>query len=678
MSQPWWGKEAFSPLIDRSSRKLVRGELGRRPQLHEESPAAVARQIRERRPTFAEEWHDAPDDPDAGGVLVELFGQQASSILKRVNRLPDRAFVEFLSNAGIHPEPPRPAEAMVQFTLSKAADDSVSIPEGFQIGAPPADGQGDLVVFETMHGLQAAPTGIAAILGVEGASQRNLTSANDDTDSAFLPLGQKPEIGNSLVIGLEAGTSPSGSITLGIRVHSAPGEPPPVSAGGVAPTPMPLSPVLEWSALRHARFQPMDVLLDETANLWRSGIVQLRVPRDWDAEPLFGQGPCYWFRLRLIHGGFQKPPELNFVRLNMARVRALQTIRDEVLEPIDGPDSNRLRLKNTPVVAGSVNIVVDATPFDDDPESDLRGWKEVDDLTQHGPDERVFTLEPATGVVTFGDGVHGLSVPPGFRNVRAESYQVGGGKRGAVGRDAITNLINSATFLTQATNPLPASGGVDVETHKEAVSRGPATIRSGRRAVTVNDYAVWARFVPGADVRKAHAISGFHPLFPGSPMPGVVGVLVVPSHDNTGPPIPDESALRAVSTFLSEHRAPAGVEIVAAAPNYRLIRSEIGFVPDANADVGEIIRDMTQNLDQYLHPLTGGDDERGWSFGGTLLFSVLMRRLLSLKGVRAVPRLRLIVDGVPQQRCADVPLGPTELFWAEGHQIVTVDAEEGR
>jgi predicted phage baseplate assembly protein len=384
-------------------------------------------------------------------------------------------------------------------------------------------------------------------------------------------------------------------------------------------------------------------------------------------------------RLRLIHGSFQQPPALTFVRINMARVLAIRTIRGEVLESIDGPDSNRLRLKYTPVVPKSVSIAVDATPFDaDDQESDLTGWKEVDDLTQYGPEERVFVLEPETGVVTFGDGVHGLSIPLGFRNVRAESYQVGGGARGAVDKDTITNLLNSATLVTKATNPLPASGGVDAEGHREAVSRGPETFRSGLRAVTVADYAVWARFVPGADVRKAHALAGFHPLFPGQLIPGVVGILVVPPVNDGGPPIPDEHTLRAVSSFLSERRAPVGVEIVAGAPTYRRIRSEIGFIAETNADVGAIIRTMMNDLDGYLHPLRGGDDCRGWSFGRTLVFSVLMRRLLSLKGVRAVPRLRLIVDGVPQERCGDVPLAPTELFWPERHQIVTLDREEGR
>ena len=58
-------------------------------------------------------------------------------------------------------------------------------------------------------------------------------------------------------------------------------------------------------------------------------------------------------------------------------------------------------------------------------------------------------------------------------------------------------------------------------------------------------------------------------------------------------------------------------------------------------------------------------------------FSALMRRLLSnVDRIRAISRLRIIVDGVPQPKCADVSIGPTELFWPQGHQVIPMPAEE--
>lgn len=40
-------------------------------------------------------------------------------------------------------------------------------------------------------------------------------------------------------------------------------------------------------------------------------------------------------------------------------------------------------------------------------------WTRVETLDGHGPDARVFILEPATGLVTFGDGKQGARPEPG-------------------------------------------------------------------------------------------------------------------------------------------------------------------------------------------------------------------------------------------------------------------------
>src|SRR6185436_4745915 len=74
-------------------------------------------------------------------------------------------------------------------------------------------------------------------------------------------------------------------------------------------------------------------------------------------------------------------------------------------------------------------------------QSKVRRWRQVSDLSSFGPDDEVYTLDPLAGIVTFGDGVHGAEVPQGFRNVRARTYQTGGGKAGAVGADAINNVL---------------------------------------------------------------------------------------------------------------------------------------------------------------------------------------------------------------------------------------------
>ncbi|URM92841.1 hypothetical protein LUW75_00885 [Streptomyces sp. MRC013] len=67
----------------------------------------------------------------------------------------------------------------------------------------------------------------------------------------------------------------------------------------------------------------------------------------------------------------------------------------------------------------------------------------------------------------------------------------------------------------------------------------------------------------------------------------------------------------------------------------------------------------------HLDPLHGGEDGAGWPFGGTLRHAPLVRRLLAVDGVLAVPRLSFTVDGVRLPACTDHAIGPHELVWPE-------------
>jgi predicted phage baseplate assembly protein len=318
---------------------------------------------------------------------------------------------------------------------------------------------------------------------------------------------------------------------------------------------------------------------------------------------------------------------------------------------------------------------------DEDPGGDVFGtgaaqtsqWREVDSLGSYGPDARVFTVDYATGEITFGDGVHGARVPDGFRNVRAALYRAGGGAAGAVAAGAVTAPLTSVGFVTAVTNPDPASGGTDTEPDSRAVLRGANELRTGGRAVTPADYGVLAVNAPGALVARAQGIAGLHPGYPGVPIPGVVGVLCVAPDRNTGlPPVPTEEDLRAVTVFLAEQAAPAGVLVAAAAPSFHLVRTEAWLVLDPDADQADLLRTAGGALDSYLHPLRGGDTGTGWPFGGPLGHVALVRRLLSVPGVLAVPQLVVVLDGVRYPPCADVPLPANTLPWPDGHLLLPV------
>jgi predicted phage baseplate assembly protein len=701
VSAPWWTREGRRA---GTARFLPGGDPARPvPELVPSTPRPILRALGSRIAGFTPEWTRRTDD-DAGVALIRLFGSQLQPLLERLDRLPEKAFVEHLRRAGVTGRPATAARVMLQLEAARGAPRSVLVPRGFQVGAAPADGSEGLAVFETESDLYVLPGEIAEVWVQEGRSFREVEEPAGP--APFRPFGDRPIAGRALLVGIASAVVPGPVCSLGIGVAAPPGAPPPASAGGLVPVPPPAAAVLRWEVFDGGAFDPAEVIADGTRSFQRSGVVELRVPRGWrSGRPagLDGEDALYWLRLRLVHGTLAEPPSLSTLRLNVVPALAAETVQGEVLEHVPGRE-RVMRLRRTPVLPGSLVLEVfeggaSGDLFDlpeEDPAAvgavaenggaeaaagaggDARRWREVSDLSAYGPADRVYTLDAATGEVTFGDGLHGAAVPPGFRNVRAVAYRVGGGRAGAVAADEVKTLLHSAPFLIRASNPLPASGGADAEPRTETLLRGPEEIRARERAVTERDYELLALAAPGAEAARAHAVSGLHPALGGLPIPGVVGVFVVPPDRGEGPPTADEATLAAVADHLARRAAPAGVEVVAAPVRYHRVRAELRVVlADPSADVGRVLRRVLDALDDYFHPLTGGEEGRGWPFGGAVRHVPLLRRvLIRVPEVGAIPSLVLVVDGVRHPTCTDVAISAHGLLWPDGHEVVPETAEE--
>ena len=121
MSQPWWGREAGP---SRQAAMVPSSGVARtQPELLPAGRAAVSAEIFERRAAFTPEWSDRRPT-DAGVALVRLFGEQMEPILHRLNRLPEKALVEYLRVAGIQLLPATPAEVLLEVKVSEAATQS--------------------------------------------------------------------------------------------------------------------------------------------------------------------------------------------------------------------------------------------------------------------------------------------------------------------------------------------------------------------------------------------------------------------------------------------------------------------------------------------------------------------------------------------------------------------------
>jgi predicted phage baseplate assembly protein len=676
MSQPWWGREVNAQLREANTSQL--------PKLLDSDRLAIRREIQARLPAFTPAWTNARDG-DAGFALLKLYAEMAEPVAQRLNRLPDKALIEFLLTLGVDDQAARPAKAMLAFSASNAAPRSVLVAAGFQTSAAAADGSGSTVIFETERTLYVAPGSIESAFSQEGKGFYELPHTEASDTKPLLPFGNKPKFGSALLLGLNSRVVPGPSLSIGIRLATEQGAPAPVSMGGLEPVQGIAQLLLRWELFDGGSFKALEVIRDETLNLTQSGSVELRIPNQWRVGTPSGisvQRDLRWLRLRLQHGQFSKPPALSMIHLNMVPAIAARTIRNEVLTYAAAGGGRLLSLSQTPIRTGSLVLTVDegelqvtTRSVSDTSASTRHVWRAVNDLSLYGPDDRVYVLDHSSGKVLFGDGTHGAALPEGFRHVVAERYQLASGKESAVEAEKIDTLVSSVPFLESVTNPSPASGGRDGDDAEQTIEKGPQQIRARGRAVTTADYALLALNVDGADIYRAHAVAAVHAGLDGAQVPGVVSVyLLGPEQANGEPPFPDQESLLSVAGYLSEKVAPAGTQVIAAAPHFHRVGVRATLVVPRAADGGEIVRQTLRTIDDYFHPLRGGESGDGWPFGGVLHHAALQRRLLAaVPDLSAVSLLNLVVDGFNLPACSDFTPDANALLWPTTHELRLVE-----
>ena len=123
-----------------------------------------------------------------------------------------------------------------------------------------------------------------------------------------------------------------------------------------------------------------------------------------------------------------------------------------------------------------------------------RSWQRADDLLAAGPTDPVFAVEPlpAGGArLRVGDGESGAALTFGARVIA--TYRVGLGEGGNRAARRIDGLATAQPTVESTFNPLPTSGGADPEPTDLARARGPHTVGTLDRAVSVDDVEVLAR-----------------------------------------------------------------------------------------------------------------------------------------------------------------------------------------
>jgi hypothetical protein len=133
-----------------------------------------------------------------------------------------------------------------------------------------------------------------------------------------------------------------------------------------------------------------------------------------------------------------------------------------------------------------------------------------------------------------------------------------------------------------------------------------------------------------------------------------------------------------VQAYLDERRLLTTVVHVTG-PQYVWVATDVRIAVTELHDPQEVCEAVQRRLFQYINPITGGDEGKGWSFGKELRLADVYGAVQRVPGVAYVRTARLfVVDfstdsrGVkrPPANAARIDLPPDGLFCSFEHEVM--------
>ena len=422
----------------------------------------------------------------------------------------------------------------------------------------------------------------------------------------------------------------------------------------------------------------LDLRVDDgTDSLTVSGLVHIRMPKDialWRQSSFGGneeeykheKSKLHWLRVIWSKGDYDCRPKVSRILLNTVPAIHTDTIENEILGSSNRLPNQVFRSARRPLLRDlELEIVEPAIPSEVELKSIRQGdgktpltihhdrhgnieeilvrWTEVDDFLSSATGDRHFVVDRQKGEVHFGDGINGLIPPRGTNNVRLAKYTIGGGASGNKPAGCITQLRSSILYVDSVVNLEAAEGGLDAEDWPSVRKRGASVLRHRGRAVTVEDYEDLAMLASPTVARTKCIANRNLSLESGSKdlQAGIVSLIVVP-HGRQQRPTPKAGLLRRVRAFLDARRMP-DAELIVLEPDYVEISLKVVVTGSVDKPEIHLVDSCREELERFLHPLTGGGDGRGWCFGQLPAESDVYALLESIEGLESVRSLHIEV-----------------------------------
>src|SRR5262249_26038964 len=116
------------------------------PNLDDRTFAQLVEEARQRIRVSCPQWTDLSVS-DPGMALLEVFAYLTDTMIYRLNRLPEKAYIAFLRLLGVSLLPPESASVKLLFKLSHSAEKPVEIPRGTRVSVARAESGSEPPIF---------------------------------------------------------------------------------------------------------------------------------------------------------------------------------------------------------------------------------------------------------------------------------------------------------------------------------------------------------------------------------------------------------------------------------------------------------------------------------------------------------------------------------------------------
>jgi hypothetical protein len=635
-------------------------------------------------PRYAPEWTDH-NPSDFGISLIELFSWIAEQIIFRLNRVPEKNYIEFLNLLGITRNPATPAKTQITFKLS--SESVVSIPKGTQVSTPPSATE-DGIIFETERELNAVNIKQCLLIDKNAGEYRKLT--HNILEEPYGRIDMDIPSGNELILllGIDEATEMLLNLTFRLLSSTYVGTPKwCYSTEGKQPG--------DWPSIS-PKVNP-NYAFEQSGNvgLVMSSDWQAQNPEnDWSVNPASDDDkisePYFWIGIHLTNSESTNMT-IHLLRIagNIASALNTITVAEESLGVSNGQPFQIYQLRNTPlyqdvISSDPLNHLVIAVK---ESSESFEVWQRVDDFTEENVKQ--YTCNPVTGEISFGNYPTGDEDNPGYgripdegAEIKAVSYSyVGGGQNGNIPAKTINIQRTPIPGVVEVFNELAAREGSDQQPIEETKREAPKLIRTGDRAVTTEDYESLARKAT-TDVAKVRCLppkkdsETTYIMEPFERTPGRVNLIIVPKDPDSRQPMPSSDVISQVKAYLDERRTITSILMEPMSPFY----VEIGIISTVYVKPGvnttTIKSEIQQVLFNFFHPLTGGPQGTGWEVGQDLFEPDVFNAINAIFDISYVEDLQITgapVTGIRLEIKDHELICPSEL--SDANYDITIETE---